>query len=244
MLNLTNINNFKIFLKIILFCIYFFGFLSCQISLSSQVKVSMLGAPTSPIPIVFYKGNENAICRKGLPDDYRLPWSFEDDTASGDSEEREDEIQINVDDFWFRFYPVIDNETPFYLVVTELRIKVFHGLEQVAQEEFTDGWCNTTPLYFLEPKGGGEHKSYTLPHHINTSFAKGNLWFYVGGLPQEQQDDSLSRSFQEIKIGEYNVEWQMLGYFALENGRITNEKGVQIGGFQKRGSFTVLPSSF
>ena len=244
MLNLKDRKYFNFYLKIILFCIYFFGFLSCRVTLSSQVQVEMLGSPSSLVPIVFYKGNENALCRKGLPDNYYLPWD-EENTEDSENEERIDEVQTSVDDFWFRFYPVIDNESSFYLVITELRIKIFRGGEQVAQEEFTEGWCNTSPLYFFEPKGGGEHKSYTAPYHINMSFVKGNLWFYVGGLEQDQQQDTgPSRSFQEIKISEYSVEWQMLGYFALENGRTVNEEGEQIGGFQKTGSFTVLPSSF
>ena len=234
---------------------------------SSRVIVEM----EPRVPVVFFQGKENVICRKGLPRRYIPPWDIRfiqqgraDQAESGTrdvEQENNDAITTSVSDYWFKFTPLIDNQSKHYLLITDLHLKVVlkdQGESQSAPKNFSDGYCETTPLYILdnsgEPSGdttslvnslnpNAVHGSFTHPSDIHKSFVMGNLVFYVDGLPapSSNTDEDSTGSFKDLKIPRYTVYWQMLGtFYRLEN----NNRGEYVANFQKRGSFTTQPSSF
>ena len=235
-----------------------FLFVSCQQSLSSQVYVLMHSAnPGLRYIILNYKGRENSICRRGIPDNYLTPWDADrersgerelqesetQEGSGGDQQQRGDEFYVDVDDYWFKFAPAIENNSRFYIVITEINIRVFRGNNEVGTQKFEGGWCGTDPLYFFEPKGGGHEKSRIGISDIGKRFHKGNLIFFMSGLSVDQQSESQAgsqtalRGFQQKRLPRLSVQWEVLGYFAQRNGS-------RVGGLQKRGAFSVLPSSF
>ncbi len=222
------------------------------------------------VPVVFFQGRENSVCRKGLPRRYIPPWDIrfieqgreeqvETAVVQDDEEVNNDAILTNVDDYWFKVTPLIDNGSNHYLIITDFNLRVVlndRGQRQSQDVNFAEGYCETTPLYIFDASGepSGDPSvsssenastvwgSFTHPSDINKRFVMGNLIFYAGGLPTPQIDaGEASQSFGTIRIPRYTVYWQMLGSFYR---LIDSNKGEVVAGFQKKGSFYTQPSSF
>ena len=225
---------------------------------SSSVRVEMY----EQRPVVHYKGIEQAVCRKGLPLDLadRVPvWDVDrverGREALGEGvvleadQEREDEILTSVSDYWFKVVPLISNESPFHIVINKItfRARIAGSREGFVDVTRESGYCETSPLYYFDNSGGGradppppeaERRSYTTVNHIDELYSKGNLVFYVDGLPAlERSGESESRNLPDPRIPTYQVEWFMEGYFS-------NVEGERVAEFKKRGYFNTRPASF
>ena len=238
----------------------------CMDNPSSCVEVGMHSTYPSfrSTPIVQYQGEENLVCRKGLPYDYIPPWTKkirreedEDPTAPGDTEEEPDDtIRVDVADRWFKVVPLIANNTPYYLTITDINFKISaggSGERQEKEESFSSGsYCNTDPLYYFEPRGSSRDEdkiSYTLIEDLDKKFHMGNMVLFIGGLPDiEQNNDSSSSggstssgslAYRPIRIPNYTVYWQMLGHFREAGGEY-----AQVAGFQKTGFFSTRSFAF
>ena len=236
---------------------------------SSRVTIEM----EPRVPVVFRQGNEKVVCRKGLPRRYLTPWDIalveqgraEDanteirEEGEENSSNNNDTVVESVEDYWFKVTPLIDNESNHYLIITDFNLRIVSSGRdrQTAEATFSDGYCETSPLYIFDNSGqpSGDpgdtsvrstslvHGSYTLPSDINKRFVMGNLIFYVGGLPNSEEGESSSRSpsFSPITIPRYTIHWQMLGtFYRLGSGNT----GEHVANFQKKGSFSTQPSSF
>ena len=222
------------------------------------------------VPVVFFQGRENVVCRKGLPRRYIPPWDIRfiqrgrTEQAGSNirdaEEENNDAILTSVGNYWFKATPLIDNKSNHYLIITDINLRVTlndRGQTQSTEVSFSDGYCDTTPLYIFDNSGlasgdpassnnisnpNAVHGSFTHFSDINKSFVMGNLVFYAGGLPEPSSNtEGNDRQFGDLKIPRYTVYWQMLGtFYRLEN----NNQGEYVANFQKRGSFTTQPSSF
>ncbi len=248
--------------------------------LSSQVDIKMCGGTKTQLvdgtearstcipPVVFYlTGSEKkkVICRRGLPDNFITPWDDEflaqgrqeqttDGSGSDTGEEaRPDTIIHEIGGYWFKVFPVINNQSNYYLVVTDLNFKVRLGNTASEDKTFSD-YCETNPyLYILDHSGlstGSRSNrsrssdqeeitqgSYTTYDQFDRAFVMGNLAFYVDELPEPPNATTSNDRFTNFRIPNYFVEWQMLGTFYTETGR-------QVGSFQKRGVFSTRRSSF
>ena len=233
----------------------------CMDNPSSCVEVGMHSTYPSfrTTPIVQYQGEEGLICRKGLPYDYIPPWDKkrrreegEDATAEGDAgdEEPDDTIRVDVGDRWFKVVPLIANNTPYYLTITDINFKVSTGGTGTTKEEsFSSGsYCETDPLYYFEPRGGDRNDgkiSYTLIEDLDKKFHMGNMVLFLGGLPDLEQNNNSGgassgvSAYRPLRIPNYTVYWQILGHFRESSGEY-----AQVAGFQKTGFFSTRSFAF
>ena len=247
---------------------------------SSQVRVKMCGGARARLvqeaggsqgvkstclpPVVFYlpeSEEKKVVCRRGLPNNFATPWDFQlqqagkSDLAAEGAEPEEEArsdiiIQDITGDYWFKVFPLIENKTNYYLVVTSLEFKVKSGSGEPENKTFDSSYCETEPyLYILDnsgsstgSRGQGEFAqgSYTTYDQFDRAFVQGNLAFYVDGLsaaesPSTQQNTNFFSSRR--RVPNYFVGWEMIGTFYTESGQ-------QVGSFEKRGYFSTRRSSF
>jgi len=238
--------------------------ISTRINTGTNQEEEVVESRCVPSPVVHFQGQEDIICRRGLPEPFTTPWDRErreegDGTDSApQQDERRNSIFLSVSNYWFKVFPVIRNRSKYYLVITDVNFKARSSVArgQIQDKPFRSGYCETTPyLYILNPgtSEGNEsvcarndadreknipecHEgSFTSYGQFERSYVMGNLAFYVDGLTAPPQE--ANNRFTPLRIPNYSVNWEILGIFYTENGN-------QVGNFQKRGIFRTQRSSF
>ena len=245
-----------IFMKGFILSIFFLLSVSCQPSITYDCSGNAIQGRVSNSVLVennFRRGTSpvirtgavrGAVCRKGFPDNYILPWDealiqrglgdgVEVNQQEGGDDNREDpDIRIDVGEYWVSFSPLIDNQTPFNLVVTDIEVKVSSSSEDVEDRSFEGSYCEGTDfLYWIEP---GEAIT---PVNRSQSFHRGNLVFYLDGLTPPEDQNQNDQNFQLTTSSSFRVRYKINGYFACNDGS-------QRAGFERIEGFDVLPASF
>ena len=251
--------------------------LSCVESghFSPQVDVQMCGSTRrvegnivcAPNPVVRFKGQEDIICRRGLPEPFTTPWdkvrreNLEDGDSAPQPTERKHTIFLSVSDYWFKVFPLIWNRSEYHLVITEVNFKVRSSgaNAQVADKPFASGYCETEPyLYIFEPGTASKNdngvcarteeerkikKIPDCPAGSFTSVSEFEQSYIMGNLAfyvdglPPPPQAANTNRFTSLRIPNYSVEWEIQGIFYERNGE-------QVGSLQKRGTFRTQRSSF
>ncbi|MDE0151291.1 MAG: hypothetical protein OXK80_02185 [Bdellovibrionales bacterium] len=265
-------------LYIIFLIFIFLPFLSCVEGryFSSQVDVQMCGATRRagdqivcvPTPIVRFKGQEDIICRRGLPEPFTTPWDeFRaqqgEETTGGESQdgERKNSIFLSVSDYWFKVFPVIRNRSAYHLVIEEINFKVKGGGAdaQVTDKPFASGYCETTPfLYILNPgtSSEGEKGVCARTQHDRdrgipdcnegsyTTYSDFARSYVMGNLAFYL--DGLPAP-PEVNTNDSNFTTLRIPNYSVNweiKGIFYTVSGEQVGSLQKRGRFRTQRSSF
>ena len=207
-------------------------------------------------PIAFYLSAEKktVICRRGFPDNFTTPWDAQfaqrgdEDLVTVESETNTEEARSDTithelsKGYWFKVFPVINNKSDYYLVVTELTFLV---REEGGWKDADVSECGSSSnpyLYILDNSGGSTGSrnqgkfargSYTSYDQFNKTFVQGNLAFYLQGLPEPPESDAVFGR----RVPTYFIRWNMFGDFYTREGQ-------QVGNFTKTGHFTTRGSSF
>ena len=271
----------KIYFVFLIFS--FLPVLSCveEGHFSSQVDVQMCGGARRkkvedqfeitcvPNPVVHFKGQEDIICRRGLPEPFTTPWdelrATRGDGTTGDAsqqKERKNVIFHSVNDYWFKVFPVIRNRSAYYLVITEVNFKVKSSGAgaQITDKPFFSGYCETTPyLYIFDPGTASKNDNGVCVRTEKDSIDT--------GIPKCGEGSSISFSDFEQSYVMGNLAFYVDGLPVPpgadnNNNRFTtlripnysvdweiqgifyDIKGAQVGSLQKRGTFRTQRSSF
>ena len=195
---------------------------SCERNPSSCVTIGW--EPRQPIvieqgPITSGEDETGAtrpICRLGIPVDYHVPWTEEGGSppppGTGNQNEEDDSRDSRIyhegieEGGWFKILPEINNQSPYHLIIDSVRFSARSSGDQTrTAEDFTTGYCSTSPLYIVDPKDEVRPREYS-------SYNSGNLVFYVDGLQLKRSRSSDSLLYN-TRIPTYTVEWRVEGDF-------------------------------
>lgn len=219
-------------------------------------------------PVVHFQGQENIICRRGLPEPFITPWDAarrqQGDNAEGaqEQENRSNNVFISVNDYWFKVFPVIKNRNAFHLVITQINFRARAGEanNQITDKSFSSGYCETVPyLYILEPGVSAQNQGElecAIPNTVNdkkgvpqclqgsyTSHSEFEQSYVMGNLAFYV--DGLSAPPQRVNNNRFTT-LRVPSYFVEweVRGIFYSEDGRQVGSLQKTGAFQTQRSSF